>query len=143
MKQKNHYAVLGVSQADDEGTIRGAYRRLAKEYHPDLNPGDKAAEAKMSEISEAWGVLGHKGKRAEYDRELSKRAGQASAPVSAARPGRAMTQEDFYRMSQSFEDILSPDAIRDSASKSGTKANPEGAASLFDQAVNAKMRDRK
>ena len=47
------YQVLGVSPNADEDTIRQAYRRLAKKYHPDLNPGDAAAAQKMNEINEA------------------------------------------------------------------------------------------
>ena len=48
------FAVLGVSSSATEDEIKSAYRRLAKKYHPDLNPGDKAAEQKMKEINEAY-----------------------------------------------------------------------------------------
>ena len=48
------FAVLGVSPSASEDEIKSAYRKLAKKYHPDLNPGDKAAEAKMREVNEAY-----------------------------------------------------------------------------------------
>jgi DnaJ-class molecular chaperone len=62
------YAVLGVSKSASDKEIRQAYRRLAREHHPDLNPNDKAAEMRFREISEAYEVLSDKQKRAQYDR---------------------------------------------------------------------------
>lgn len=65
---KDYYEVLGVSRTSTDKEIRQAYRRLARKYHPDVNPGDKAAEAKFKEIQEAYDVLGDKEKREKYDR---------------------------------------------------------------------------
>jgi DnaJ-class molecular chaperone len=62
------YTVLGVSKSASDKEIRQAYRRLAREHHPDLNPNDKAAEMRFREISEAYEVLSDKQKRAQYDR---------------------------------------------------------------------------
>jgi molecular chaperone DnaJ len=64
---KDFYAVLGVSRKADEKEIRSAYRKLARKFHPDVNPGDKSAEAKFKEISEAHEVLGNPDKRKLYD----------------------------------------------------------------------------
>lgn len=64
---KDFYAVLGVPRGADEKDIKAAYRRLARKYHPDVNPNDKTAEAKFKEISEAWEVLGDADKRKLYD----------------------------------------------------------------------------
>lgn len=61
------YAVLGVAKTATEDEIKSAYRKLAKKYHPDLNPGDKAAEGKFKECSAAFEILGDKEKRAKYD----------------------------------------------------------------------------
>lgn len=65
---KDFYKVLGVSRSADDKTIKSAYRKLARKYHPDVNPGDKAAEAKFKEISEANEVLSDPEKRKAYDR---------------------------------------------------------------------------
>ena len=54
MAKRDYYEVLGIERSADEATIKKAYRQLAKKYHPDLNPDDKAAEQKMKEINEAY-----------------------------------------------------------------------------------------
>jgi DnaJ-class molecular chaperone with C-terminal Zn finger domain len=64
---KDYYAILGVSRNADEKEIKSAYRKLARKYHPDVNPGDKAAESKFKEVSEANEVLSDPKKRAQYD----------------------------------------------------------------------------
>lgn len=68
MKYKNYYKVLGVDRNAGEKEIKRAYRRLARQFHPDVNPGDKQAEEKFKEINEAYEVLSDPGKRAKYDR---------------------------------------------------------------------------
>jgi len=64
---KDYYAVLGVPKTASESEIKKAYRKLARKYHPDLNPGDKAAEAKFKDINEANEVLSDADKRRKYD----------------------------------------------------------------------------
>lgn len=61
------YERLGIKKSTSEDEIKKTYRRLARKYHPDLNPGDKAAEKKFKEINEAYEVLSNPKKRAEYD----------------------------------------------------------------------------
>src|SRR5438067_5301040 len=65
--EKDYYAVLGVQQDATEKDISRAYKKLAKQYHPDANPGNKDAEERFKEASAAYDVLGDKDKRAEYD----------------------------------------------------------------------------
>jgi len=65
--KRDYYEVLGVSKGASDDEIKKAYRKLAKKYHPDLNPGDKTAEAKFKEANEAYEVLSDSDKKARYD----------------------------------------------------------------------------
>ena len=56
-EKRDYYEVLGVERGADDATLKKAYRKLAKKYHPDMNPGDKEAEAKFKEATEAYTVL--------------------------------------------------------------------------------------
>lgn len=67
MAKRDYYDILGVSRNASDDEIKKAYRKLAIKYHPDKNPGDKEAEAKFKEISEAHEILSDKQKRACYD----------------------------------------------------------------------------
>jgi DnaJ-class molecular chaperone len=64
---KDYYKLLGVSRNADDKEIKSAYRKLARKFHPDVNPGDKAAEAKFKEVSEAYDVIGDPEKRKLYN----------------------------------------------------------------------------
>jgi len=66
-QKRDYYEVLGVQRGASEAEIKKAYRKLAKENHPDLHPDDKAAEARFKEINEAYEVLSDSGKRSRYD----------------------------------------------------------------------------
>lgn len=65
--KRDYYEVLGVDKGADDATIKKAYRQLAKKYHPDMNPGDKEAEKKFKEASEAYAVLSDPDKKRQYD----------------------------------------------------------------------------
>ena len=67
MAAKDYYAILGVKRNATDKEIKQAYRRLARKYHPDVNPGDKAAEARFKEINEAYEVLSSPDNRKKYD----------------------------------------------------------------------------
>ena len=68
-QKRDYYEVLGVDKNADEATIKKAYRALAKKYHPDMNPGDKEAEKKFKEASEAYAILSDPEKKKQYDQQ--------------------------------------------------------------------------
>ena len=95
MAGKDYYNILGVKRDATEQEIKKAYRRLARKHHPDVNPGDKSAEAKFKEINEAYEVLSDKEKRQKYDRygdqwqyaEQFEKAGAQQSPFRQYSPG--------------------------------------------------------
>ena len=66
-EKRDYYEVLGVSKNASEDEIKRAYKKLARKYHPDMNPGDKEAEEKFKEVNEANEVLSNPEKKAKYD----------------------------------------------------------------------------
>jgi len=79
MEQTNYYATLGIKKSETKSGLRKAYRKLARKYHPDLNPGDKSAEERFKQIQEAYKVLSDPKKRKIYDRYGHYRDGQGTA----------------------------------------------------------------
>ncbi len=65
--EKDYYAEIGVAKDADHKTIKKAFRKLAREFHPDNNPGDDAAETRFKEINEAYDTIGDEDQRKEYD----------------------------------------------------------------------------
>ena len=101
---RNYYEILGVSREADFGTIKQAYRKLARQYHPDLNPGDRVAEEKFKLLGEAYEILSDTDKRAQYERFSQywkqkgfQRQAEAAATREATsnRSGGRISLEDF------------------------------------------------
>ena len=69
--EKDYYKALGVAKDASQADVKKAYRKLARELHPDKNPGDAKAEARFKEVSEAYGVLSDETRRREYDEARS------------------------------------------------------------------------
>ena len=120
MEKRDYYEVLGISRNADEAQIKRAYRKLAKKYHPDTNPGDKQAEQKFKEITEAYGVLSDSEKKKLYDRygfaafEESSgadrggfgRGGASSGGSFSGGFGNGGAYQSFHFSGQDMEDIF-------------------------------------
>ena len=87
--EKDYYAVLGVPEGATDKELARAYKKLAKKYHPDANPGNKDAEERFKEVSAAYDVLGDATKRKEYD-EVRRMVASGAGPrrLRSRRPGR-------------------------------------------------------
>jgi len=101
---RDFYDILGVAKSSSEEEITKAYRKLARQLHPDRNPGDKEAEAKFKEVQNAYDVLNDKAKRANYDRFGAAGGPQGSGFGGAGFPGGGFS---------GFEGTMSPEMIED------------------------------
>ena len=106
MAKRDYYEILGVSKSASSDEIKKAYRKVAMQYHPDRNPGDKEAEEKFKEAAEAYEVLSDADKRARYDRY----GHQAFAPGTGGGgfSGGGMNMEDIFSQ---FGDIFGDDVF--------------------------------
>jgi curved DNA-binding protein len=100
---KDYYATLGVGKTATADELKQTYRKLARKYHPDVNPGDKAAEAKFKEVGEAYEVLSDPDKRKKYDQfgQYWKQAGTAGSPYG----GVGTNNVDFGKYSN-FDEFI-------------------------------------
>lgn len=119
MEYKDYYKVLGVDKKASEQEIKKTYRRLARQYHPDVNPGDKSAEARFKEINEAYEVLSDPEKRKKYDelgsswRQWQRQGGDSrgfdwSQWYAGGQPAGGSTRVEYGNL----EDLLGSDFFR-------------------------------
>lgn len=104
MELKDYYSIMGVQRTDDLKTIKTAYRRLARKYHPDVSK-EADAEARFKEIAEAWAVLSDKEKRAEYDEMWEHRNDPYFNQANQGQQSHAYSQQGFD--AGGFDDIFS------------------------------------
>lgn len=117
MSKKDYYEILGVSKSATAEEIKKAYRKVAMQYHPDRNPGDKAAEEKFKEAAEAYEILSDSNKRAQYDR-----FGHAGMSNAGRGFGGGMSMDDiFSQFGDVFGDDLFGSFFGGSRSRSGSQ----------------------
>jgi molecular chaperone DnaJ len=125
MAQRDYYEILGVPKNADKAAIKKAYREMALKYHPDKNPGDKAAEEVFKEAAEAYEVLSNDDKRARYDRY-----GHAGEPRGGFSGG-GMTMDDIFAQ---FGDIIDDSTFgsffQGASGRGGTRAKGRKGANL-------------
>lgn len=107
--EPTYYQILGVSNKASVEDIKKEYRRIAKKYHPDANPGDKRAEEIFKNAGEAYAILADSDKRNAYDKELAEADRKGPGPQKTAgktRGTEGMSGVDFGNMSASFEQFF-------------------------------------
>lgn len=120
------YLVLGIAEKADAETIKKAYRKLVKECHPDTHPGDRKAEERFKQISEAYEVLGDEKKRRQYDKDRTEKTGTFRQP---RKPG---------GFSGEFADFFSFAGQEKKDSNKKKKTNPIDTSALFEKFMGFK-----
>ena len=134
MAKKDYYELLGVSQSASADEIKKAYRKAAMKYHPDKNPGDKTAEVKFKEISEAYEVLQDKQKRSAYDNfGHSAFDGSASGSSGGFRGFGGSGSRNF---SDIFNDLFSGGFDRQSSRKQKSDRRERGSDLRYDISIS-------
>ena len=110
---QNPYAILGVSERASADEIRKAYRKLAKDLHPDARPGDKAAEERFKQVTSAFKLLSNAETRAKFDRGEIDAEGRERPPFHyrtrpGAGPGQRGPQGRFEDLGDIFADLFAP-----------------------------------
>lgn len=139
MPERDYYETLGVPRTASAEEIKKAYRKLAKEYHPDRNPGNKSAEARFREVQAAYDVLGDEEKRKAYDQWGHAGVGAAGAPggTGAWRAGPAGQRVYTWRSGggpdipiEDLDDLFSAFAGAGAGARTGGRG---GAGSIFEE----------
>jgi len=123
VSKRDYYEVLGVARTADEVVIKSAYRKLAMQYHPDRNPGDKAAEDKFKEAAEAYAILADGEKRSLYDRF-------GHAGVSSAAGGGGFDPSTFRGFEDLFGNLGDMFGLGDLFGGGGRRGGPQRGADL-------------
>ena len=142
---KNYYEILGVTKDVTKDDLKKAFRKLARKYHPDVNPGNKEAEAKFKIINEAYNTLSDDSLRAAYDAKLegniynynnSRTAGAAAKAAPDFQPF------NFDNLEQSFENFFgfNPKTKETTTLRKEKKRNPLDTSDLFEQYFQVKKK---
>lgn len=119
----NHYATLGLDHRCTPEQIRTAYRVLAKQHHPDLNPSSPAAVARTQELNAAYAILSDPDHRRAYDHELNG-AGKRARPPRTTKAGRNVSQEVHLRVEEFLRGVTLEIRVNDPGNPNGPEAYP-------------------
>ncbi len=126
---KDYYQILGVAPSASNDEIKKSFRRLARKYHPDVNPGDNSAEEKFKDIGEAYDILSDATKRQQYDRFAKlwkqKRTGRTTTKTRSRTPSRNGAGNDVFDQYPSFESFLDNVLHRNGAPRPGTRVETD------------------
>ena len=128
---RTYYETLGVSADAKTDEIRKNYRRLVKENHPDLHPGDKAAEERFKEIAEAWETLGDEEKRKKYDAEIAKVKKGEKPWYAAAHSAPTGGKVDIGAMMEQFSKMFTPEGVASQSERTKAGSAPIDTDELF------------
>lgn len=120
MVEANFYSILGVSETATMDEIKKAYRKLAKKYHPDINPNNPEADRKFKQIGEAYEILGDSAKRTEYDKRLHSK-GKKQTSSSASMNNSSNVRMDFMNFATSFDEYMENSLKKKAASQQKNK----------------------
>ena len=135
----NYYQILGLQRDVSQEEIKKAYRRIAKQYHPDSNPGNREAEKKFKEASEAYEVLSNEEKRKNYDHKLTTQWNKPKPTKTAENKTTVKQPFPFFSTEESFEHFFGfcpLDNKTDSGKNrktSNTKTNPLDTTEMFER----------
>ena len=135
----NYYQILGLQRDVSQEEIKKAYRRIAKQYHPDSNPGNREAEKKFKEASEAYEVLSNEEKRKNYDHKLTTEWNKPKPTKTAENKTTVQQPFPFFSTEESFEHFFGfcpLDNKTDSGKNrktSNTKTNPLDTTEMFER----------
>src|SRR6266498_952212 len=119
-RARSLYDALGVSKAASQDELKKAYRKLVRQYHPDKNPGDKAAEEKFKEVQTAYDVLSDPEKRKQYDR-----FGSANGRMGGGGPGGVNVDFDLGDLGDLFGGLFGGGGGFGARAGRGARAHPQ------------------
>lgn len=137
----DYYKILGVTEQADEDQIKQAYRKLAKKYHPDLNPDNPEAEARFKDIVEAYETLGDAAKKKEYDMKRKKTGEQGGTGTrkAAKAPDMNIDIGNFTRdMEKYFGFSFTGGETEKKKAGGGRKKNPLDVTEMFETFMKVK-----
>lgn len=138
-----YYKILGIPQQADENQIKQAYRKLAKKYHPDLNPDNPDAEAKFKDVVEAYETLGDPEKRRKYDETFTHSSGAMGAKTRVQNNTHNAPGVDFGSFTKNMEQYFGfsfqqEQPVKQKQNSNGNKKNPLDVTEMFEAFMKIK-----